>query len=52
MQRSDDNEDSDMDDGLLKALNEMSDELGLARLEDVLAEPDRYTYESDLDSTD
>ena len=33
-----------MDEALLNALNDLSDDLGLMRLDEVLDHPDRHTY--------
>lgn len=41
-----------MDEDLLKALNSMCDDLGAARLEDALEEPEKYTYIPNQGSTD
>jgi hypothetical protein len=36
-----------MDEALIKALNDFTDEQKMSSLDDVLAEPDRYTYDPD-----
>lgn len=36
-----------MDPELVKALNELSDDFGVARLDEVLADPEPYIYEPD-----